>query len=527
MQVRKVYPGLIRGIGSFVLISLVLVAAHWPLLRLPYYWDEAGYYIPAAHDLFTSGDLIPYSTLTNAHPPLIMAYLALAWRLFGYAPLVTRAAMLLIAALALLGVFVLARYVANRTVALSSALCTGLYPVFFAQSSMAHVDMAAAAFTIWGLFFYLARRRWFCGMAFVLAALSKETAIITPVALYAWEVLRRSDNNSETSFVQRARRAWWLLAPALPLAAWFAFHYARTGYVFGNPQFFRYNIAGTLQPLRVGLVFLRRAWQMLGYMNLYVLTLATAAAMLLPAQCDAGVPRNRIAISNQLVFAVVLGADLLFFSLIGGAPLARYLLPAVPLVVIISVSTIWRRIPGWPAIIALVAAAFIAGLFINPPYVFAPEDNLAYSDYIVLHENAAETIEAQFPRARVLSAWPATDELSKPYLGYVNHPHKVMQLKNFTIEEIQSARQSTDFDIAVVFSSKYEPVHRLPAPKFWQRGEHRFFDYHSDTPPELAAQILGGDLVWKTTRGGQWIAIIAVPQIRNAVLAGSDKVLGL
>jgi len=36
----------------FVLFAVVLIALHAPLLQLPYFWDEAGYYIPAARDLF-------------------------------------------------------------------------------------------------------------------------------------------------------------------------------------------------------------------------------------------------------------------------------------------------------------------------------------------------------------------------------------------------------------------------------------------------------------------------------------------
>ena len=38
----------------------------------------------------------------------------------------------------------LAERVANTEVAIASTLCTGLYPVFFAQSSLAQVDLAAA-----------------------------------------------------------------------------------------------------------------------------------------------------------------------------------------------------------------------------------------------------------------------------------------------------------------------------------------------------------------------------------------------
>ena len=49
----------------------------------------------------------------------------------GYAPLVTRSAMLVVAAFSLLGVFRLAERVANTQVAIASTLCTALYPVFF------------------------------------------------------------------------------------------------------------------------------------------------------------------------------------------------------------------------------------------------------------------------------------------------------------------------------------------------------------------------------------------------------------
>src|SRR5438874_5845976 len=120
----------------FVLFAVLLIALHAPLLRLPYFWDEAGYYIPASRDLF-SGSLIPYSTPSNAHPPLVMAWLASAWKMFGQSQIVTRSAMLLLAAFSLLGFFRLARTLANSTVAACSTLLVEIYPVFFAQSSLA------------------------------------------------------------------------------------------------------------------------------------------------------------------------------------------------------------------------------------------------------------------------------------------------------------------------------------------------------------------------------------------------------
>src|SRR5258705_4491721 len=88
----------------FLLIFAAIFLLHLPLLRLPYFWDEAGYYVPAARDLLLTGSLIPHSTPSNAHPPLVMAYLAGWWKVAGYTLFVTRTAMLLVAAFSLLGV---------------------------------------------------------------------------------------------------------------------------------------------------------------------------------------------------------------------------------------------------------------------------------------------------------------------------------------------------------------------------------------------------------------------------------------
>jgi hypothetical protein len=164
----------------FAAVFVFIFLLHLPLLRLPYFWDEAGYYIPAARDILLTGTLIPHTTVSNAHPPLVMAWLAMWWKVVGFAPLVTRTAMLVLAAFALSGLFRLAERVSNTGVAVSSTLCAALYPVFFAQSSLAHVDLAAAGFIFWGLAAYLEEEILATALWFALAALAKETAILAP-----------------------------------------------------------------------------------------------------------------------------------------------------------------------------------------------------------------------------------------------------------------------------------------------------------------------------------------------------------
>src|SRR5579871_4562248 len=348
MRPSRLHPALFFA-ATFVVIFLL----HTPLLGLPYFWDEAGYYVPAARDILLSGSLIPHTTISNAHPPLVLAWIALWWKCFGYAPLVTRSAMLVVAAFSLLGVFRLAERVANTQVAVASTVCTAFYPVFFAQSSMAQVDLAAAGLTFWGLYAYLDDRPGTAATWFSLAALAKETAILAPLALAGWELLRWIAGQGKwrglwdvdhSEIGHRYRRLVFLLTPVVPLVLWYAYHYSRTGYVFGNPEFFRYNVAATLNPLRFLMALGLRIWQVLGYLHLWVLTGAMVLAMQLPPLNDEGVERPRIAIPAQMIFLVVVAAYVVVLALIGGAVLARYLLPAVPLVTIEAVSTLRRRI---------------------------------------------------------------------------------------------------------------------------------------------------------------------------------------
>lgn len=495
---------------------------HAPLLHLPYFWDEAGYYVPAARDLLLGGNLIPRSTPSNAHPPLVLAYLALCWKIAGYAPVVTRTAMLLAASFSLLGLFRLAETAANTRVALATTLCTALYPVFFAQSSLAHLDLLAAGFTFWGLNAYLRTRAWEIALWFSLAALAKETAILAPLALLAWEILSRWLRTGDKKVVQllpvRRQNCFWLLVPLLPLTAWYAYHYWRSGFVFGNPEFFRYNVEATIHPLRILLALLMRLWQVVGYFHLLLLTLAALFAMWLPPIEDENGERPRIALPAQFGMLSVVLAYVVAMALVGGAELARYMLPVVPLVILICVSTLWRRVRMWRGVIAIVTLMFVAGWFVNPPYGFAPEDNLAYRDFILLHQNAETFLEARYPMAQVLTAWPASDELTHPYLGYVTRPMSVVRIENFAAEQLMMATDlRSEYDVALVFSTKCEPAHPLLENwRVWQSWKTRFFGYHRDLPPASAAQILGGSLVYAEARNEQWIGIIELDKIVDA-----------
>jgi Dolichyl-phosphate-mannose-protein mannosyltransferase len=586
-----------RTAALFVLFAALLITLHAPLLRLPYFWDEAGYYIPAARDLL-SGSLIPYSTPSNAHPPLVLAWLALCWKIFGESQLVTRCAMLLLAAFSLLGFFRLAQTVANSAVAACSTLLMAIYPVFFAQSSLAQVDLPAAGLIFWGLEAYFRRRRASSIIWFSLAALAKETAILVPLALILWRVIglsmrrlpfrsvqtrllveensladhsasraaavyespaRQCREGDATGSESRTGRhhvlqtspsaakagriasptvgttgsraltgiesTWLLSLTVIPLALWYAYHYVRTGFIFGNPEFFRYNVQETLHPFRILLALLLRIWQTVGYLGLYVLTLACAVAMMFPPIKDAQGERPRIPVPIQFSFLAIAFVYLISLSVIGGAVLARYMLPVTPLVILVCASTVWRRLRAWKAVVGVIALAFVSALFVNPPYGFSPEDNLAYRDYIRLHQRAEAFLQERYPHARVLTAWPASDELTRPYLGYVARPTQVVKIEDFSAEQVLSAADARSrFDVALVFSTKYQPqrtmFERWPR---WQDWKSRYFGYHVDLTPEVAASMLGGNVVYVERLSGQWVGIVEMEKIEEARIPESNR----
>lgn len=490
------------------LVFIAILVLHAPLLHLPFFWDEAGFYVPAAYDLAHFHALIPTTTMDTGHPPIPAAYLGLWFTLLGWKPAVARIAMLLLAAFALTNVFLLAKQVARTGVAVATTIATAVYPIFFVQSSLAHADMAAAAFALWGIRLFVERRIWPSQFAFCLAVLSKETAIITPMALALWELLQPRGETGRNRFA----RAAIALTPMAPLLLWLLYHHHVTGRFFGNADFFQYNVTHALNPLRFLLALGLRIWHLLGIMNMLALTAAVAVAMFFPPVTDATGERRRIAIPVQLQFGLIMLAHVVGFSLLGGALLTRYLLAAYPLVILIGMSTLHRRIGRWEWPAALMVIVFALGLFFDPPYRFAPEDNLTYKDFVELHYRAAQFLEQHERNNVILSAWPATDELTRPYLGYVRQPFQVLRLRDFTVEELVKARQMrSQYQVVYLFSTKNEATPLLRS-STWDKLNQRFFDYHRDVPPELAAEFLHGNIVFLARSKAEWVAIVEMEQ---------------
>src|SRR5580700_11713475 len=268
---RKLVPA-----GVFLAIFATLLAAiHRPYLNLPFHWDELGQFVPASLDLYHHGDCVPHSTLPNVHPPAVMAWVALAWRVFGYSTpehsiLVARSAMLAVASLGALFSFLLAIRLARGTAgapAFAAILFLLASPLFYTQSMMVLLDMPAMTLTALALVLFLDEQWAWCAAACTLLVLTKETAITTPLVFAAWLYFRD----------KKRREALYFLAPAVALAAWLIVLHRATGHWAGNAEFAQYNVGDALKPLQILYSIAERAFYLfikegrfIGVVALYV-----------------------------------------------------------------------------------------------------------------------------------------------------------------------------------------------------------------------------------------------------------------
>jgi tetratricopeptide (TPR) repeat protein len=156
--------------------------------------------------------------------PLFTAYLTFAYQLFGLWEPGWHLLNLLVHCGATALVFRLARRLgAGARVAAVAALLFGLHPAHVESVSWVSgiPDPLAALFYVPAIIFYLRFRReggrrwlWLSLAAFALSVLCKETAVVLPAFVLAWESARGGE-----AFAQRARRAALSAAPFVAVAA--------------------------------------------------------------------------------------------------------------------------------------------------------------------------------------------------------------------------------------------------------------------------------------------------------------------
>jgi 4-amino-4-deoxy-L-arabinose transferase-like glycosyltransferase len=478
-----------EGWLAFAAALAFLFAVHAPVLDLAYHWDEAGQFVPVVDDILSRGEWIPVSVPPNVHAPLVPGFVAGAWAVFGSSPVVTRSAMLLLAAITMLLAFLLARRLAGRRAGWTTMLLLGVSPPFVSQSMFLHLDLPAAGLSIAVLLAYLSRRWVLAGSAGVLLVLAKETGVVVPGVLALLLVLRRE-----------WRAAGWILLPgAVALGAWLVALKATTGHWTGNEEFAAYNLTSTLRIERIPLLLLGRLYHLLFANFHWVAALALVV----------GWRRGALRGGAWVAVAAAVAAVIVLHSVVGGAPLLRYLLPAIALLYVAASAALERLAPRARAVaLALLAGGLVVCNFWHPPYPFAWEDDLAVVDYVRSHEEAAAWLEVNAPGREVTTCWPLSAALENPLLGYVSTPHRVVPMDDFLPASLDRVDPAS-IDLLVLYERNAEPPGGTFAPL--ERLLHSLFAYEPQPSRDSIVSRFGLESVVRLRRGRCWVEILRRP----------------
>jgi len=471
----------------FLAFTALTLATHLPYIKLPFFWDELGQFVPAALDLYHDGAWIPHSTAPNVHPPGLMALLALVWRAVGFSILATRLTMLLMASAGVFFSFLLAIRLARGAAgapAFAAVLFLIATPLFFTQSMMAQLDLPAMVFTVLALLLFLEGRLAASAAACTAAVLMKETTISTPLVFALWLWFREG----------RRREALYFLAPAVALGIWLALLLRATGHLLGDPVFTQYNLTEALGPVHVVLAIARRVYFLFVADGRWIGAIALFAGW--------RVLRGK----EWAVSAWVALAQVAVVTLLGGAVLDRYLLPILPILyaAMAVAASVYPPSWRWTTHAVMVGALFV-GWFWDPPYLFPYENNLAMVNFVELQKQAADFLGAYARNKQVGTAWPLSEELTHPEMGYVEQPFSVAEAPGLELTQLANLDRNK-VDVLVVYSRSW-PLENSPFADTIRQILRRHFDYHPPATSEEIRAGLGYTPIVRLTRSSQWLEV--------------------
>lgn len=402
----------------FLFLLVVVFISKFGVLNTPYYWDEMGW-VRSAHWLSEVNLLRAIPGLHPpaafwGHPPALYLSLASLFKLFGDSIWLSH---LLIICFSFLGVYftyLLGSFLYGLTAGIFSALFLFFSGIYFAQSGMFLGDIPVATLGVMSVYFALRKKYIPYLLCAIYMVMVKETGAAVVFSLMIYLFLTGGYKSR-----QAFREVFKYGVPLLVIAAFFILQKFATG-KFCCIYPFEFHLFELRAESAVRQASAITEW-LFFYQHRYVFTLSIALNLILNKAS-----RNR---KELLLFLLIVIFSGYTFSFIYFLP--RYLLPVLPFFYMAGAWSLTELIKSKKLQTAAgiaIAAALIYHLS-DPVMRGNNEVNMKYLDAVKTHKTMCEYIEEEFPGARVLTVFPHTEQLLRPYLGYVNRPLKTTQFK--------------------------------------------------------------------------------------------------
>lgn len=422
---------------TFDAVTVVLILIYCLILWLPtrfypYHWDAAGYIINEAVTL-KANHFWPITNQNSdfSHPPLFPLLLASLWSAFGVSKLVSHLLILPFLPLLMISTFFLIKKLFNRQIATLSTFLIGTVPVVLAEYGNIYPDLPTAALIVLAFALFVYHQKYPAIIAFTLAVLFKETAVIFLPFFLIYPDL--------TAILKQPRRQIPWLIPVAALALWFFYHFLTVGWVYTRPgrplmiisslkEFYQSMtyifwqigfaqnrwLAGLLGLISAILLFYKRIWTYFHKPGFLALAISLIIAILFYTVIGEFASRyGLVLILLWYVLSLVLASELI-------RPLSakRY----APAMLVIGIALIMGNILTWHP-----------SKQPQNTYDFRPPDDLSYIDMIDVFRQLGLYSAIENNNPHWYGAFPENLYLTQNYLEYVKTPALFSMCNQFAL----------------------------------------------------------------------------------------------
>lgn len=417
-QLQANSPSLSRqDLLIIILLLLTVVVAKWPILDVPYHWDEMGAYFDPSWWLSKRSllDVLPQRHPTElffGHPPLLYLMAAVLFKLFGAAPPVAHALAIFFASVGIMFTYLLGRLLVSTRAGLGGAILLGSFPLYFAQAGMLLGDIPITAVGIMAVYYRVAGKPLVYALCTTVMVLLKETSILLVLVLLLFEAVQE----------YRGERRWQLLlphaVPLLVLTVFFVMQKISCGSFLLNPYFHK----EALVVLAPGKLLWKGAfacyWALFAQWRFLLTGTIIAACWRFKRQLPA----------FFILFALIVSVHV--FAYTGIYFLPRYMLMAAPYVCLAAAASLHLLLADSRLFYLGIALPVVLAVAV-PPYKKSGYDsfetNMQYLDVIKTNKEAAAALEKEQGGKTVLTHWPLTAVFAEPRYGYIKNPLPITQ----------------------------------------------------------------------------------------------------
>ncbi len=399
----------------FALLCIILTVCQWKALWLPYYWDEAGVYAPAANALYEHGlSLMPGALdpeFSRGHPLLFVFLAASMFKLFGSSVLTAHVFAFFISLLLLWVVYYKAARYYGHTVGLITSILIAVQPFFVGLSTLLLPEILLALFAWLALTSFHENKYGMAGLYSTLAVLTKESGILLPITFTAYLLLQ------QILFWKEHKGKWnsrmlLLFTPFAFFGLFLVVQKIQNGWYFFPYHVSTVSLEWPTVQKHFQDFFNFLIWNQKRYWWKWIMIAGLASAIV-----KGTFTKNSLRNSFLLLLGVFIAGNLCASSL--AFYMSRYvflLLPALALIVSICLYTVARSIAVRGVVVLLLSVAALSTLDTNK---FNYEEDIAYRKSVYTLVNAFNYLQQhQQPQDTVSGPFPAYFILATPNNGY-------------------------------------------------------------------------------------------------------------